>query len=79
MISVFADQHMRQQAGAGSAALDRTRRQRRLDDGFAARAGFAGPDDTVHDKAARHILKLFGDIFAKGLQLAAAPRAIVAG
>ncbi len=39
VIGVLVHQHMRQQTGAGPAALDRARWQRRLDDLLAARAG----------------------------------------
>ncbi len=78
MIGVFADQDMRQKAGAGSVAFNWARWQWGLHNRFAARASFARADNPVHDKTVRHILKLFGDIFAKGLQLATAARAVVA-
>ena len=77
VIGILAHKHMRQKARAGPATLDRTRRQRRLHNRFAAPAGFARADNPVHDEASRHILKLFRDILAEGLQLAAAARAVL--
>lgn len=48
MIRVLANQHMRQQTCAGATALDRARRQRRLNNLVAALAGHAGPADLTY-------------------------------
>ena len=53
MQSIVKGEHMRQQAQTGPPALDRAGWQRRLSEAIAARAGHAGPNDPVHDKAAR--------------------------
>lgn len=79
MVGVFADQHMREQAGARAAALDGAGRQRRLDKALAAGAGQPEADDPVHDEAARHILELLGHVLADPAQLAAAVSAGVRG
>ena len=61
MIRILVDQHMREQPRPRSAFLYGVRRQRRLADGFAARAGHAWPDDPVHNKAidaqTRHVVE----------------------
>ena len=49
MIGVFVDQDVGEQAGPGSATLDRAGRQRRLRERLAARAREARPHDPVHD------------------------------
>ncbi len=72
VIGIFADQHMGQQARPWAAALDRARRQRRLDEAFAAGAGQPGPDDPVHDEAAGDILQFLGDVLADPAQAPAA-------
>ena len=53
MQSIVEGEHMRQQARTGPPALDRAGWQRRLREASAARASHAGPNDPVHDKAAR--------------------------
>ena len=65
MVGELADQNMRQQTGSGTSALDRARRQRRLDEPVAARARQARPDDPVHDEPPRDILELLGDVLAE--------------
>ena len=77
VIGVFVDQHVRQQAGPGTTALDGTGRQRRLGEGLAARTGEAGPDDPVHDEPARHVLQFFRYIFAQTPQRTTALGAVV--
>jgi len=80
MVSVFGDQNMRQQAGAGTAALDRAGWQRGLCEGLAAGTGHAGTDDPVHDEPAGHILQLFGHILAEATKgSAAASTVLIAG
>jgi len=37
----------------------------------------AGPDGLVHDKPARNIFQLLGDIFAKGFEITATGIAVV--
>jgi transposase len=76
VISAFADQDIGEKARLRAATLDRERRQRGLDELFAAGAGQARPDDPVHDEAAWHILQLFRDILADPAQ---APAAIGTG
>ena len=56
VIGILSDQNMGQETGTGAAALDRARRQRGLDEAFAAGAGQPGPDNAVHDEAS-------GDVF----------------
>ena len=74
MIAILRDQHMRQKAGARSAALDRSRRQRRLVELLAAAAGQARTDDALHHEAAGDVLQFLGDILAETLETAAAVR-----
>ena len=76
MIGIFVDQHMGQQAGSGSATLDRAAWQRGLREAIAARAGHSWAHDAVHDEASGHIFQLLGHIFAQPAQFAAA---IIAG
>jgi hypothetical protein len=54
MIGELGYQDMRQQAGAGDTALDRTAWRRRLDDGVAADACQLGAYMTDHAEAGRH-------------------------
>ena len=56
---------MRQQTGARTTALDRTRRQRGLCEAVAAGTSHARSHDTVHDEPPRHVFRLFGYIFAQ--------------
>ena len=63
---------MGQETRSRAAPLDRARRQRGLDEAFAAGAGQARADDAVHDKPARDILEFFGDVFADPAQAPAA-------
>ena len=77
MVGVFGDQHMRQQAGAGTAALDRAGWQGGLCEGFAAGTGHARADDPVHDEPAGHILQLFGHILAQAAQRPAAMGTVI--
>ena len=74
MISVFADQHMGQQARTWAAALDGARRKRRLDEAFAAGAGQPVPDDPVHDEAAGHVFQFFRPSSGKPLRKPLIPR-----
>lgn len=63
---------MGQQTRPGATALDRARRQRGLDEAFAASAGQPGADNPVHDEAPRNILQLFRDVLADPAQATAA-------
>jgi hypothetical protein len=51
-------------------ALNRARRQRRLNDLLATGAGHAGSHDPVHDKPARNVFQLFGHILGDGAKRA---------
>ncbi len=79
VIGILRDQHMGQQARAGTTPLDRARGQWCLADRLATRASHAGPDKAVHDEPARDVFQLFGDIFAEFLQNLAALAAGLAG
>jgi hypothetical protein len=80
MIGVFVNQDMGQQAGAGTAPLDRAGWQRRLREGLAARAGHARPHDAGRGEPAGDVFQLLGHILAKATQRAAALGAVsVAG
>ena len=65
MITILADQHMRQQTGAGAPALDRPARQWSLRKGFAAVAGHAWPHDFADDKPPRNVFQLLRHILAE--------------
>jgi hypothetical protein len=52
MIGILADPNMGRETRPGAATFDRARRQRGLDEAFAAGAGQTGPDDAVQDEAA---------------------------
>ena len=78
MIGIFVHQHMGQKTRTGAAPLNRARGQRRLCDPLAAGAGHARAHDPVHHEAARNIFQLFGYIFAKAFELAAAGGAGIA-
>ena len=78
MIAVLRDQHVRQKAGPGPAALDRPRRQGRLVEAFAAAAGQARPHDALHHEAAGDVLQFLGHILAQSLEMPAAVRAAFA-
>ena len=80
VIGVLADQHMGEQARAGTATFDRARWQRRLREAVAAGAGHPRAHDPVHDEAAGDVFQLLGHILADPAQLAAAIGALrVAG
>ncbi len=70
---------MSEQSRIGATALDRTRRQRRLKDSFAARAGHARAHDLVHHEAPGNVFQFLGDVVAQMLELAAAGGAGLAG
>jgi hypothetical protein len=72
VIGIFADQDMGQQTRPWATALDRARRQRRLNEAFAAGAGQPGSDDPVHDEVAGHVFQFFGHILADPAQTATA-------
>ena len=72
VIAILRDQHMGQKAGAGTTALDRPRRQRRLVEAFATATGQARAHDALHHEAAGDVFQLLGDIFAEPLETAAA-------
>ena len=72
MVGIFADQHMGEQAGAGTAAFDRARGQRGLDEPFTTGTCQPGADNPVHDEAPRNILQLFRDVLADPAQATAA-------
>ncbi len=75
MIGELADEDMRQEARSGTAALDRARRQWRLDEPLAPRARQARSHDPVHDEPSGDILQLLGDVLAEPAERAAAARA----
>src|SRR5690606_8013954 len=75
MVGELADEHMRQETGSGTTALDRARGQRRLDEPLATRARQARPHDPVHDEPAGDILELLGDVLAETTERAATARA----
>ena len=54
-----------------TAPLDGPRRQRGLDESFAARTGQPGTDDPVHDEATRDIFQFVGHILPDPAQAAA--------
>jgi hypothetical protein len=70
-------QDVRQQAGAGDAALDRTTWGRCLDDGVAAGARQLGAHMADHAEAGRHELQLLGHVLAERPQAATAGRASI--
>ncbi len=72
MIAIFADQHMRQQAGTGTPAFDRSAWQRRLRERLAAGAGHARADDFADDEPPRDVVQFLRHVLAKGPQGAAA-------
>ena len=72
VICVFVDQNMGQKARPRAAPLDGARRQRRLDEAFAARTGEPGTNDAVHDEASGDIFQLFRHVLANPAQAAAA-------
>jgi hypothetical protein len=78
MIAVFADQHMREKAGTGAAALDGAARQRCLREGLAAVAGQARAHDLADDKPARDVFQFLRHILAEWAQGAAAGGAGIA-
>jgi len=67
---------MGQETRPGAAPLDGPRRQRGLDEAFAAGAGQARPHDAVHDEASRDVFQFLGHILADPAQ---APAAIGTG
>ena len=72
MVGVLRDQHVSQQCRTGQAALDGPRRSGRLDHMFAGGAGELRPHVTNHLETGRDAFQLFGDIFTKLAQGAAA-------
>lgn len=62
---------MRQQAGAGDAALDRSAPRRRMDDGVAAGTRERGAHIADHAEGGRYPLQLLGHILAQLPQPAA--------
>ena len=64
-VEVLRDQHMREQAGAGPALLDRQVGRRRLQDRLAGAAGVAGPDVADHLQPRRDLLEDLGDVLAE--------------
>ena len=72
MVTIFADQYMRQQSGTGAPALDRAARQRCLRERLAAVAGLARADDFADDKPPRDVFQLLRHILAKCPQGSAA-------
>jgi hypothetical protein len=71
MVAILAGQHMCEQPGPRTPALDGSRRQRRLRESLAAGTGHAWAHDPAHHEAPRNIFQLFGDIFTKLAQVAA--------
>ena len=57
VVAIFRDQHMREQAGAGPAPLDRQRGHRRLGDRLAGAAAHAWPDVADDLEVGGHILE----------------------
>lgn len=72
IITILADQHMRQQTGASAPALDRAARQRRLHECLAAVAGHARAHDFADHEPPRNVFQLLRHILAKGPQGSAA-------
>lgn len=75
MIGELGHQDVRQRAGAGDTALDRTAWRRLLDDGVAADACLLGAYMTDHAEARRHEFQLLGDVLAQRPQAATTGRA----
>ena len=91
MVGELADEDMRQQARARPAALDRARREWRLDEPLVPRARQARPHDAVHDAvhndeplcaigsrtmaSARDMLEFLGDVLAEPAERPATARA----
>lgn len=79
VITIFADQHVRHEAGSGSPALDQARWQWGLGESFTAGAGHAGADEAAHNEVTWDIIQLLGDILAHLAQGAAASSACFTG
>lgn len=75
MIGELCHQDVRQQAGAGDTALDRTAWRRLLDDGVAAYACQLGAYMTDHAEARWHEFQLLGDVLAQRPKAATTGRA----
>src|ERR1700722_460028 len=75
MISVFRDQHMRQESWASQAARNRPRGGVGLNDLVAASAGELGPDMPDNLEARRDVLEHLGNIFAESLHCPTTRRA----
>jgi hypothetical protein len=75
MIGILADKDMRQQAGTGQAARDRSIRCRRLHDLIAARTGQLGAYLADDLERGRNILQELGDVFTQRLECTATSRA----
>ncbi len=72
MVAVFGHQHMREQAGAGTAAADRQARCGGLGDRLAGPAGQLRPHTVDHPERAWHVVQDLGHILAELAQRTAA-------
>ncbi|CUH71468.1 hypothetical protein TL5120_01617 [Thalassovita autumnalis] len=78
VITIFADQHVRHEAGAGPPAFDQAGRQRGLGESFTAGAGHAWADKPAHDEVTGDVIQLFGHVLAHLAQGATASIACLA-
>ena len=78
VVDILAHQHMGEQPGTGTAALNGLGGQRRLGEALAARAGQARAHDPVHHEPAGHILELLRHVLTDPPQRSPAPNAAVA-
>ena len=72
MVGVLGHEHVREQPGTGSAALDRHGRQRHLYDALARAAAEAWADVAHHPERGRHIVELLGHVLTHAPHGAAA-------
>lgn len=79
VIAIFADQDVRDEAGARPPTFDQAGRQRGLGEGFTASAGHARADEAAHHEVTGDIIQLLGDILAHLAQGAAASSTYLTG
>ena len=76
MVGIFGDEHVGDGRLGGHAALDQSRRRRRLDDdALAGPAAIAGTAGDEHPELRRHDVEALGDVLADDMQGMAAARA----
>ena len=75
VVAELAHQHLRDETGAGQAAINGTARRARLNDGVAAGAGESGAHVAHDPEAAGLVLQHFRGILANLAQFGAAPLA----